>query len=171
MTKIIISVAIISVLGFSSAKAQQAVFLVRHGEDVRSKESPDRLLTEAGHQRAALLARLLKDTGINVVFTSTLQRTIDTAAPLAKALNLEPQPLPQLTTKFEQKDMEEFAALLRSKHASDIVLFVGHSNTVPALLKALGHSTEIKIPETEYDNLFVLIPKSGGPPTVLRLRY
>jgi hypothetical protein len=67
--------------------------------------------------------------------------------------------------------MEDFAAVLRSKHVLDTVLFVGHSNTMPALLKALGYSTPIKIPETEYDNLFVVIPKSDGSPTVLRLRY
>jgi hypothetical protein len=35
----------------------------------------------------------------------------------------------------------------------------------------LGHTAEIKIPETEYDNLFVLFPKIEGPPTVLRLRF
>jgi hypothetical protein len=50
-------------------------------------------------------------------------------------------------------------------------LLVGHSNTVLALLKALGHPVEIKIPETDFDNLFVLIPKGQDPPIVLRLRY
>jgi hypothetical protein len=40
-----------------------------------------------------------------------------------------------------------------------------------ALLKALRHPAQIKIPETEYDNLFVVFPKSDGPPTVLPLRY
>jgi hypothetical protein len=51
------------------------------------------------------------------------------------------------------------------------VLLVGHRETVPALLKALGHPVEIEISETEFDNLFVLTPKADGPPTVLRLRY
>jgi hypothetical protein len=30
---------------------------------------------------------------------------------------------------------------------------------------------DIKIEPTEYDNLFVLVPKETGPPTVLCLRY
>jgi hypothetical protein len=30
---------------------------------------------------------------------------------------------------------------------------------------------EIKIPETEFDNLFVLTPKADGSPIVMRLRY
>jgi phosphohistidine phosphatase SixA len=153
------------------ADAQQAIFLMRHAEDVRSKDVVDRPLTETGHRRAMLLATLLKDAGINAIFTSSPQRAISTAEPLAKALQIETKTLPQLTTKFKTSDMESFVELLRTQHGDNIVLFVGHSNTVPALLKALGHPTEIKIPETEYDNLFVLFPKSGGPPTVLRLRF
>jgi broad specificity phosphatase PhoE len=151
------------------ADAQQAIFLVRHAEDQRSEK--DRPLSDAERKRALLLASLLKDAGIKTIFTSSLQRTIDTAAPLAKALQIEPKVLSQLTTTFKQSDLDAFADLLRTQHREDIVLFVGHANTVPALLKALKHPGEIKIPETDFDNLFVLFPKSDGPPTVLRLHY
>jgi broad specificity phosphatase PhoE len=151
------------------ASAQQAIFLVRHAEDQRSEK--DRPLSDAGRKRALLLASVLKDAGIKTIFTSSLQRTIDTAAPLAKALQIEPKVLSQLTTKFNQRDLDVFADLLRTQHREEIVLFVGHANTVPALLKTLRHPGEIKIPETDFDNLFVLFPKSDGPPTVLRLHY
>jgi hypothetical protein len=67
--------------------------------------------------------------------------------------------------------MESFVQLLRTEHRESIVLFVGHSNTVPGLIKALGHTAEINIAETEYDNLFVLFSKSEGPPTLLRLSF
>jgi broad specificity phosphatase PhoE len=73
---------------------------VRHAEDLRSPDGPDRFLTEAGHQREKGLATLLKDVGINEVFTSSLQRTIKTAEPLAKVLQIESTLLPQLTTKL-----------------------------------------------------------------------
>lgn len=169
MLKIIIVSGVLAVVRL--ADAQQAIFLVRHAEDVRSKDVVDRPLTESGHRRATLLAGALKDAGINAIFTSSLQRAVKTAEPLAKAANIESKPLPQLTTKFEPKDMESFVELLRTEHRESIVLFVGHSNTVPALIKALGHTAEIKIPETEYDNLFLVFPKSEGPPTVLRLRF
>jgi broad specificity phosphatase PhoE len=118
-----------------------------------------------------LLANVLKDAGITAIYTSSLQRAVKTAEPLALASRIEPKPLPQLSTKFDPKDMETFVELLRTQHPENIVLFVGHANTVPALLKALGHTAEIKSPETEYDNLFVLFPKIEGPPTVLRLRF
>ena len=153
------------------AESQQAIFLVRHGETVAPKGTDARPLSEAGQRRAALLAMLLKDAGIKAIFTSDLERTIKTAEPLAQALGIASKPLVQLNTQFKQSDVDVFVEFLRTEHRGDIVLLVGHSNTVPALLKALGHPVEIKIPETEFDNLFVLTPKAGGPPTVLRLRY
>ena len=153
------------------ADAQQAIFLVRHGETVAPKGTDARPLSEAGHRRAALLATLLKDAGIKAIFTSNLERTIKTAEPLAHALRIEAKPLAQLSVQFKPSDVEAFVESLRREHRSDIVLIVGHANSVPALLKALGHPVEVKIPETEFDNLFVLTPKADGPPTVLRLRY
>jgi broad specificity phosphatase PhoE len=71
----------------------------------------------------------------------------------------------------KQSDVDAFVTFLRGEHREDIVLLVGHTGTVSALLKALGHPVEIKIPETEFDTLFVLTPKTDGPPTLLRLRY
>ncbi len=41
----------------------------------------------------------------------------------------------------------------------------------PRILNALGHPVDIKIQRKEFDNLFVVVPKSEGPPVVLRLRY
>jgi hypothetical protein len=60
---------------------------------------------------------------------------------------------------------------IRTENRDDIVLIVGHDKSVPALLKLFGHPVDITIAPTEYDNLFVLVPKDSGAPTVLRLRY
>ena len=172
MKSILCLLLMIVVLGWGGfAEAQQAIFLVRHGETVAPKGTDLRPLSEAGQWRAVLLATLLKDAGINAIFTSDLERTVKTAEPLAQSLRIEPNYLAQLNVRFKQNDVDAFVALLRSEHRRDIVLLVGHSNTVPALLKALGHPAEIKIPETEFDNLFMLISKSEGTPTLLRLRY
>jgi broad specificity phosphatase PhoE len=162
--------AMLLALGFP-AEAQQAIFLVRHGETVAPKGTDLRPLSEAGQRRAVFLAKLLNDAGINAIFTSELERTIKTAEPLAQSLRIEPKALRQLNVPFTQKEIDAFVGLLRSEHRRDIVLLVAHSQTVPALLKALGHPVEITIPETEFDNLFVVISKSEGPPTLLRLRY
>ena len=164
-------IGIVFLTTVSLTHAQQAIFIVRHGETVAPKGSDFRPLSEAGHRRAGLLATLLKDAGITTIFTSDAERTVKTAEPLAKSLRIEPKALGQLGTQFKQKDIETFVGVLRNEHRSDIVLVVAHSNSVPVLLKTLGHSVDIKIPETEFDNLFVVIPRSDNPPTVLRLRY
>jgi phosphohistidine phosphatase SixA len=155
----------------SIGEAQQVIFLVRHGDTVRQKGNPDVPLSEAGERRADALAALLKDSGINVIYTTGLQRTVKTAEPLAKLLGVEPKVQPQLRPGAKPTDVDDFARLLKTEHHRDVVLAVLHSNSVPALIRTLGHPTAIKIPETEFDNLFIIIPRPESLPTVLRLRY
>jgi phosphohistidine phosphatase SixA len=154
-----------------TAWAQQAIFLVRHADTMRVEGIPDVPLSEAGEQRAVALAALLKDGGINAIYTTNMQRTIKTAEPLVRLLRIEPKVVPQLSPGYKQNDIDNFVNLLRTEHRRDVVLLVLHSNSGPALIKALGYPAQIKIPETEFDNLFVVVPKSEGPPTLLRLRY
>jgi broad specificity phosphatase PhoE len=151
------------------AEAQQVIFLVRHAEQApRIDVDDDPALTEAGHRRAEALAQVLKDASINVIYTTELKRSIQTAEPIAKSLNIEPKRLPI-------RDRDGLIDRLRSQHVHDRVLVVSHSLTVPRLLKALGHPPDATIAEDarlkEYDNLFVVIPKGNGSPLVLRLRY
>jgi broad specificity phosphatase PhoE len=61
-----------------------------------------------------LLAALLKDADINVIFTSELERTVKTAEPLADGLGIKPKALPQLNVRFNPSDIVSFVSLLRS---------------------------------------------------------
>ena len=62
------------------------------------------------------------------------------------------------------------AGLIDKVKASDgNVLVVGHSNTVPEIIKSLGVSEPVAIPDDQFDNLFVVI--RGARPTLLRLHY
>ena len=45
------------------------------------------------------------------------------------------------------------------------------ADTVPDLLAALGNREKIEIAASQYDDLFVVVPKAGGAPTVVRLKY
>jgi broad specificity phosphatase PhoE len=143
-------------------QAQQVVFLVRHGEQASGSDDPP--LTEAGQRRAKALAALLKDAGLTAIYVSQWQRTIQTAEPVAQALQLEP-------TRLPGRDIEGLLERLRTQHAEGRVLIVSHSLTVPRLLKAFGHPEEVVIEKEEYDRLFVIVPKPTGPPLVVVLRY
>ncbi len=145
------------------ADAQEAIFLVRHTEQA-GPGSTNPPLTEAGERRAKRLADVLKDAGIDVIFVSKTKRTAQTAEPVEKALNVKVKVHPR-------KDVDGLITRLHNEHAHDRVLIIGHSRTVPKLLKALGYPVKVKIARSEYDSLFVIVPKSGDEPSVLRLRY
>jgi 2,3-bisphosphoglycerate-dependent phosphoglycerate mutase len=167
--------AVVLVAPVPFAEAQQVIFLVRHAEqDGSPSVVDDPALTEVGHRRAQALAQVLKDAGINVVYTTERRRGIQTAEPIAKLLNIEPKRLPMQDSAGIDPSLNRDGLIsrLRSQHVHDRVLVVSHSWTLPRLLKALGHPVDITISGTgEYDNLFVIIPKGDSSPLVLRLRY
>ena len=148
------------------ANAQQAVILVRHAElqDAATAEPKHLPLSEAGEARAKLLASILKDSGVGAIYVTDFVRTNKTAEPLSRELNKELTVLPK-------SDARELVERLRKNHGAQTVLLVGHLDTLPGLLKTLGHPVDIKIEPQEYSNIFVVIPKSDGAPTFLRLRY
>ena len=172
-----LSVACLVVVALPSlASAQEAIFVVRHAERVDG--SSDAALSAEGEARAEILARHLRDVGIDAIYSTTYQRTLGTAAPLAEVLGLEVQtgPTHDISTMMNSdpavgRYVEGLAAQLDAQHGTDRVLVVGHSNTVPALLTALGHSESVSIGSDEYDNLFIVVPLGKGSPTVIRIRF
>lgn len=133
------------------AAAQSSVFVVRHAEraDAGSSGSgmmasdPD--LSDAGRARAEALASMLRSADITAIFVTEYKRTRQTAAPLARILGL------QMTT-VGARDTAKLPAMIR--RAKGNVLIVGHSNTVPAILKELGTATPAAVDDSEHDNLF-----------------
>jgi hypothetical protein len=51
------------------------------------------------------------------------------------------------------------------------IFVAGHNNTVPAIASALSGETFSTIPETEYDNLFIVTVYRFGKAKVLTLKY
>jgi broad specificity phosphatase PhoE len=143
----------------SVVSAQSTVFFVRHAEKAQSG-GKDPALSEAGVARAEILAKILKDAGITTIYTTEFQRTQQTAAPLAKALGIN------LTT-VPASDITVLVSKLRD--GKDNALVVGHGNTIPDLIKALGIATPINIGENDYDNLFIV--SVGEKPHLIRLHY
>lgn len=144
------------------AWAQATVLLVRHAEKV--DESDDPPLSDAGRQRAEALAKLLAQSGISAIYTSQYQRTIQTAAPLARALGLQP-------TVVQAKAPDEVVARLRQMNPDQVALVVGHSNTIPEIAAKLGASRPMTTEEIEYGLLLLLAPGPEGRCRMMRLRF
>jgi phosphohistidine phosphatase SixA len=147
--------------------AAQAVFVVRHAEradaasggNTMMASDPD--LSKAGQARAASLAEMLRDSGIEAIFATEYKRAQQTGAPLAKRLGVAVQTVPA-------KDTAGLIARLKAVKGSALV--IGHSNTVPEIIKGLGVSVPVTIGEADYDNLFV-VTRDGRPPSLLHLHY
>lgn len=145
--------------------AQRAIILVRHAEkiadDMNARDVP---LSKAGHERARLLAEMLKDSGITVIYATDTVRTRDTALPTAKKLGLK-------IKNLEQRDPAGAVKRLQRENPNDVVLVVGHADTLPGLLEALGYNRAVRIPSSDYTNFFVVLPRAGKPPSVIRVGF
>ena len=138
------------------------IILVRHAE--RPAETANSVpLTRQGHKRAQLLARMLAGSGVKAIFTSDAMRTQQTAAPLAAQLHIEPSVLPANAT-------DVLVAQLQKLGPDEVVLVVGHSNTIPAIVGNLGGLTP-PIADSEFDRVVIVHTQIGGKSSVLNLHY
>ena len=145
----------------SAQQEAVVVYLVRHAERAEDGTS-DPPISEAGTERARLLGDMLRDAGVTHVHTTDLKRTRQTGAPLAERLGLDFQ-------VYDPKDLPAVAARLRTTPGRHLVL--GHSNTTPALVAALGGAPGEPIADNEYDRLYVLVITPDGAVTTTLLRY
>jgi broad specificity phosphatase PhoE len=142
------------------------VIVVRHAEKV--DDSTDPLLSAAGAARAESLARALADAGVSVIYTTQYVRTRATAAPLAARSAIEPVVI--APTRGAAAHAAELAARIREHDGGRTVLIVGHSNTVPLIVQALGGADVGSIGDDEYDHLFIVQLGADGT-TTIRTRY
>jgi broad specificity phosphatase PhoE len=141
--------------------AQKAVYVARHAEKQSEGSAPEVPLSEAGKARAARLAAMLRDAGITAIYATDTVRARGTASPLSEAVGRPVQ---------TYSNVDALAESLR-REPEAVVLVVGHSNTVPALIAALGVEQKIVLGDGDYDNLFVVVPRASGSPVLLRLKY
>lgn len=153
---------------FFELQATTTVIFVRHAEKA-AVEGNDPELSEAGRVRAAELARQLVDAdvvaGVDAIYSTTYQRTEQTVAPVAEALDLPITPYDAANTETIMDDIVK-------QHKGKIILVVGHSNTIPALIGNMGASKVVPaIDEDEYDNIYIVTIPWFGKTKTIRLRY
>ena len=149
-----------------STPSETVIYLMRHAEpdySTTGEKSNDPELNAAGHQRAQALADLLKEDGITRVMSSDFQRTRQTAAPLAQALNMD-------VDIYNAFEIPAFADSL--KGMTGRVVVVGHSNTTPKLVELLGGDPGQPIDESaEFDRLYTVTLSEDGSVTTHQSRY
>jgi broad specificity phosphatase PhoE len=134
-----------------AAAEPSAVYLVRHGEKAAVGQDPE--LTPQGQARAQHIAAILRRAGITAIFSTPTARTQQTAAPLARQLGLTVQPYdPRLPKALVEK----------VRGLNGAVLVVGHSNTLPELVRLFGGAPGSDILDDEFDRLYQLLPGADG---------
>ena len=164
----IVLIALLSAVGFSSSvsavdQTSMTVILVRHAEKKIEPENKDPDLSPAGLARAQELVRIFSNTGITAIYATQFKRTQQTVKPLADKLGLP-------VTQVESKNTTELVKQIRARNSGQVVFIAGHNNSVPEIIAALGGPQLPIIPETEYDNLYILTVQGDGSAKLLKLR-
>jgi broad specificity phosphatase PhoE len=160
---------VVVVLGawFLASLSTTTVVIVRHAEkELGTIEDPP--LSQAGEQRAQLLARLFGERDgrgrVNAIIASDTRRAQRTAAPLADRLGIA-------VTTVAATDYDELMRSIRA-HRGDRILVVGHSNTVPGIVQSLTGGAPIPpIADDDYSQIYVVTMPTLGPASVLRMSY
>ena len=148
------------------------VIFVRHAEkEAEPREDPP--LSAAGRARAEALARALAPAGVTAVITTQFARTRQTAELLAGPLGLTPAVVavtmdPADPRRIDRRYYERMADEILERRG-ETVLVVGHSNTIPEMIAALGGKAA-PIDERTYDDLFVVTVVDRGNLRITHLK-
>jgi len=163
-------IALLSTAGFSADvgavdQPSLIVILVRHAEKtIVPPENKDPDLSPAGLSRAQELAKMFGNTGIAAIYVTQFKRTQQTVKPLADKIGIP-------VTQVEAKKTAQLVKQIRARNAGQVIFIAGHNNSVPEIIRAFGGPQLPIIPETEYDNLYILTVQSDGSAKLLKLRY
>ena len=138
------------------------IYVVRHTEKQKIEGEADPPLTEQGSKRALALVLLIDTAELKAVYTTDYKRTRDTALPCAKAAGIT-------LAVVGPKDGDKLVEQLKAQKGG-AALVIGHSNTVPEIIKALGVSEPVTLEHGDYGDLFVVTLK-GSKATLERRRF
>jgi broad specificity phosphatase PhoE len=140
------------------------VILVRHAEKKIEPENPDPDLAPEGLERAQEIARVFGGTGINTIYATQYKRTQQTVKPLSDRTGVP-------VTLLQSSQTDELVKQIQTSHRGQTIFVAGHNNTVPAIASALSGENIPVIPESEYDNLFIVTIYRFGKAKVVKLKY
>ncbi len=146
------------------ARPVTTVILVRHAEKKIEPENPDPDLAPEGLERAQEIARVFGGAGINAIYATQYKRTQQTVKPLSDLTGVP-------VTVLNSKETDELVKRIQTTHSGQTIFVAGHNNSVPAIASALSGENFSVIPESEYDNLFIVTVYRFGKAKVVKLKY
>jgi phosphohistidine phosphatase SixA len=118
-------------------------YVMRHLHKAEGSADPG--LSAEGQRQARLLAERFSTRPPAVIYVTDTRRARETAAPIAARLQLEPK-------LYDPRDTAGLASDLQKD--PNPALIIGHSNTVPAIVAALGGARPEPIADGEYGAIY-----------------
>jgi 2,3-bisphosphoglycerate-dependent phosphoglycerate mutase len=140
------------------------VILVRHAEKNIDPNNPDPDLSPDGYARAQEIARVFGDAGVNAIYATQFKRTQETVKPLSDRTGVP-------VTVLQSSQTDQLVKELQTTRRGQTVFIAGHNNTVPAVVSALSGENFPVIPESQYDNLYIVTIYRFGKAKVVKLKY
>lgn len=125
------------------------IFLVRHAEKFPGADST---LTPEGRERAGSLYRLLKDSAIHRIYSTSYRRSIETGDSLRILGKID-------TATYRPDSTGESLLYEISRHGDwgKRILVIAHSNTMIPILKSFNARPRMdSIADNDYSNLFIV---------------
>ncbi|MCK4951629.1 MAG: histidine phosphatase family protein [Gammaproteobacteria bacterium] len=159
-----IAIAISGVLVSCTARVhskpgtETTIILTRHAE----RTIITKILTDRGRARAKELVKTVGDMKITAIYSPDLVRNLDTVRPLAKHLGID------ITVVSSKPEVDEIVETMLTRHAGEIVLWVGNTANLSGIYYALGGEGEAP---DNFGDLFILKIKDQGFPEVIKKKY
>lgn len=148
----------------AAAAQPSLVVLVRHGEK-QPAPADDPSLSEAGVARARALDAALAHASPSTIVVSPRKRTGETAAVVQQRVGVAPTVI-----ALDAQHVKNAAAAVMK--ANGVVLVVGHSNTIPAIVNALAGTKLPDICDASYGTMYLVTPATnGGKAQVVKSSY
>lgn len=145
------------------------VVVVRHAEKA-SDDPKDPTLSEAGQARAEALAKALQGLPLTAAYATQYRRTQLTATPAAKACGIAVT-VREATAANDATYASDLAHEIRQGVPGSGYLVVGHSNTVPAIVKALTGVDPVPVADDEFDRLYIVTLPADGKARFVVAKY
>lgn len=119
------------------------IYVMRHLHTPQGIKDPD--LTAEGQRHAKSLARWFSRDPPSVIYVSTTKRSNQTAGPTARRFAVSPK-------TYDPSDTPGLIARVMAERGT--VLVVGHSNTVPEIVAALGGNRPSALSHEEFGDIW-----------------
>ncbi|MFT5705165.1 MAG: broad specificity phosphatase PhoE [Shewanella sp.] len=152
--------------GTNANSNTKIVILVRHAEK-QADQGKDPSLTPAGQRRAIQLKLALKDMPLTALYATPFKRTKETLNPISENREIT---IKVIDVKGGiSMHVNKVLKAIRAENGN--VLVVGHSNTIPLIIKAFGGPKVDDIAEKDYNNIYLLSLPAEGNAGLIHTRY